>query len=371
MSAHVEKNSIGSKKFGVRVMARKPLIPRKRGCKVDIVNDGTQLPEGFEALPFEPGIEPVVIRFAGGCNGLTPDIIAAMPEFFLTAFRGFKGVAFSGGTMKVTPSFDEGGKRTVYTPEGFTITYVPALLAANYPCLAVSTTPRTDQISLDEEFGGVILTDALDRIDFQQHRAILIQKDGTEIAEDEVDWAKDVLVYLNQMVSWMRKGVRCAILACNGGGATWKEIIWALERDIPVYAVRGSGRKTDEFITKFEAGELKIHNLADGEEKPIDPSLVTIISFSEAIALRDTLVLRGYITDQERKSELERLQAAVESLAVDAEVILDPVATTDDAVEGAAGDKVTETAPAGDMKDGSADKSGKGESDEGCGCGTE
>lgn len=355
-------------------MARKPLIPRKRGCKVDIVNDGTQLPEGFEALPFEPGIEPVVIRFAGGCNGLTPDIIAAMPEFFLTAFRGFKGVAFSGGTMKVQASFDEAGKRTVYSPDGFTITYVPALLAETNACLAVSTTPRTDQITLDEEYGGVILTDDLDRIDFQQHRAVLIQKDGTEMADDEVDWARDVLPYLGLMVVWMRKGVKCAIVACNGGGATWKEIIWALERDIPVFAIRGSGRKTDEFITKFESGDLKIRNLADGEEKSVDPSLVTIISLAEAALLRDTLVLRGYITDEARKTELVALQAAVESVAADAEVTLDAVETEDS--KPAAGDDQeqadTVEATTADVQSAKDDSTGEGKaSDEGCGCGTE
>lgn len=276
-------------------MAKTPVIARKRGCKIDVVNEGTPFAAGFEGLPFQEGISPVVIRFAGGCAGLTPDIIAAMPDFFMTALDGFNGVAFSGGTMNIETEGEGEAKalKTSYTKKGFTITYVPALLAERNACLAVSTTPRTDQMTLDPDFGGLVLTDSDDRIDYEQHHAVIVQADATEITE--ADWSKDVLPYLQLMQKWSEQDVLTAVVACNGGGVTWKEIIWALERGIHVFAIRGSGRNTDKFINEFEAGTLKIRDLKTGDDIAVDPSLVTVITFDNPQGFRGKLISMGYI----------------------------------------------------------------------------
>lgn len=268
--------------------------PVERGCLLDVVNEDTPFPNGFELLPFADGKVWSAIRYAGGCGNITVDVVAAMPGYFIEGHRGIEDlIAFSGGTMQIEEVTTDG--RTEYKLKGFMITAVPRTLKAAYPgkVKAVSTTPRTAQMTLDPRFGGLVMTDSLDRIDYKQDRAIVIQKDATEVAE--ADWSKDVLPYLKLMKRWMAKGVKCAVVAVNGGGVTAKEINWALEQGIPVIAVRGSGRKTDEFITAFEAGTARIRDLASGDEVAVNPALVSIVSFDNVAGYRNVLIERGFI----------------------------------------------------------------------------
>jgi|AGTN01.1.fsa_nt_gi hypothetical protein len=265
------------------------------GCALDVVCDGQDFNANFVNAPFIPGNEQKVIRYAGGCANLDEALKAGMPQYFIDAHKGIgKIVAFSGGTISTVDNIV--GGRTVRERTDFAITYIPSLLKGAYGVYAMSTTPRTGQMELDGDFGG-LLVNGHDRIDYKQDRAVIIQKDAIDIPADAVDWAKDVLPYLNLMQSWQKRDVNCAVLGFNGGGATWKELVWAVERSIPVLLIRGSGRKTDEFIAQFEAGTLRVKNLAekDGDDIAVDPSLVSIADATDAASLRNVLVARGFI----------------------------------------------------------------------------
>jgi hypothetical protein len=264
-----------------------------QGCLLDVVCDGQDFNANFVNAPFLPGNEAKVIRYAGGCANLDEALKAGMPQYFLDAHKGIgKIVAFSGGTIATEDRFDAAAQRTVRERVDFAITYIPSLLKGAYGCYAMSTTPRTTQMSLDPDFGGLLIT-GHDRIDYTQDRAVIIQKDAIDIVD--VDWAKDVLPYLGLMQKWQGQGVNCAVLGFNGGGATWKELVWAVERSIPVLLIRGSGRKTDEFINMFEAGTLKVKDISNGDDIAVDPSLVSIADASDAQSLRNVLVARGFI----------------------------------------------------------------------------
>lgn len=272
----------------------------EKNCAFDVVSDGQAFNASFVNAPFLPGNEAKVIRYAGGCNGLDEALKAGLPAYITEAHKGIgKIVAFSGGTIKTvdrTVESQTGEKGTVREVVDFVITHIPSLLRKEYGCYAMSTTPRTTQMTLERQFGGLMATGE-EHVDYRQDRAVIIQKDAVDIADSDVDWAKDVLPYLGLMQKWQEQGVNCAVLGFNGGGATWKELVWAVERSIPVLLIRGSGRKTDEFITKFESGELKVKNLADpqGDDIAVDPSLVSIASATDAASLRNVLVARGFI----------------------------------------------------------------------------
>lgn len=267
----------------------------QRGCAFDVVSDGQAFNSAMVNAPFIDGNQAIAVRYAGGCKGLTPEIIAGMPAYFTAAHKGVgKIVAFSGGTINTEDTVVDG--KTVRSTKGFAITYVPSLLKAAYGCYAISTTPRTDQMSLDAEFGGVILTDYQDRVDFRQDRAVIVQVDPADIAES--DWSKDVVPYLNLMQSWQKQGVKVAVVAFNGGAVTKDEIYLALERGIPVIAVRGSGRETDVFIDAFEKGTATVKDAATGDDVPVDASLVSIASIEDAETFRAALIARGVIVEE-------------------------------------------------------------------------
>lgn len=269
-------------------------MQKNRGCAFDVVSDGNPFNTNLVNAPFLPGNLPIAVRYAGGCSGIDAETVARMPAYFEAAHRGVgKIVAFSGGTV-VTEDKEQDGK-TVRTPVGFTITYVPSLLKRLYGCYAISTTPRTDQMTLDNDFGGVILTDGMDRVDFKQDRAVIMQVDAADIAES--DWSKDVIPYLTLLSAWQKQGVAVAVVAFNGGGVTKKEIYWALERGVPVIAVRGSGRQTDAFIEAFEKGEAKVTG-EGGDEVAVDPALVSICSIDDAETFRQALIARGIIAEE-------------------------------------------------------------------------
>jgi hypothetical protein len=265
------------------------------GCAFDVVSDGNPFNTNLVNAPFLPGNLPVAVRYAGGCSGIDAETVAKMPAYFEAAHRGLgKIVAFSGGTMNTEDKVVDG--KTVRTPVGFTITYVPSLLKALYGAYAISTTPRTEQMTLDPDFGGVVLTSHGDRVDYRQDRAVIMQVDAADIAES--DWSKDVIPYLTLLAAWQKQGVKVAVVAFNGGGVTKKEIYWALERGVPVIAVRGSGRQTDAFIEAFEKGEAKVPG-AGGDEVAVDTDLVSICSIDDAETFRAALIARGIITETE------------------------------------------------------------------------
>lgn len=265
-------------------------------CKFDVVQKGGQFPAGFENLPFR-GTHRAALRIGGGCGYSDPAIMARLPEYVVEAFEDVPAdtVIVSGGTMKIEERFDEGAKRTIYVPKDFMITLIPALLKGRYPgIIAASTTPRTDQMTLDEHYGGLIVAGEY-RLDFRQDHAIVFQENALELDPDNIDWVADVLPFLKIQRAWREKGVNCAWLGFEGGGGTYKEAKWSLEHGIPVILTEGSGRKSDELVKEFKAGTLTVRNASSGEPEPVNPALVTVVPFLDTAALNQALRDRGII----------------------------------------------------------------------------
>ena len=240
----------------------------------------------------------VVIRIAGGCKNISPEVVDAMPGYFLDAFRTvdddgetvsvFRGTAFSGGTANID---DEGvfGLGMV--------TNMPAVLAANYPCVAMSTTPRTAIMALNHETGGLIVDSYGGRIDPRQHGALIVQEDPAEV----LDWNGDLETYLTLMEGWKQAGFKVAVIAMNGGGVTRDEIYGALKRGIHVIAIEGSLRETDAFIKAWRDDDWSetaedVREDCQAIVEGADEDLVSIVAINDAEALREVLVEYGYLS---------------------------------------------------------------------------
>ena len=263
-------------------MTHSTRIERKRGSWFFVVSEGQQVPLAFTNLVTTNGIARRVVRLAGGCKGLSADIQAGMKNYFLDAFRlngadgkpthEFDGTVFSGGTA----NFDSEGNL-----KGLMITNIPGFLAEAYPCLAISTTPRTADMSLDAANGSVIVDNYGGKMDHRQHANLVVQKNPADV----LGWDGDLELYLTLMEGWQLAGFKVAVIAMNGGDVTRDEIYGALKRDIPVIAVEGSLRETDKFIEAFRAGQIE----------GVNPDLVSVVKIGDASQLREALVARGLL----------------------------------------------------------------------------
>lgn len=286
----------------------------KLGCQLHVISQGQILPVEFTSLVSHEGIAPEIVRIAGGCKGLTQEIQDGMIPYFLDAFRTvdeqgatvreFRGTAFSGGTANAT---DDGGIKSDM------VTNVPAHLAHNYPCIALSTTPRTGMMHMDGRNGGVIVDAYGGRLDYRQHAAAVVQFDPSTV----LDWDGDLELYLTLLEGWKMVGKKVAIIALNGGKVTRDEIYKALKRSIPVIVVEGSLREADAFVKAFRDGDfsttaaeeranlVKKNKPTDGIDAiveqckqdlaAIDRSLVSIVPVNDAAALRAALISRSFL----------------------------------------------------------------------------
>lgn len=299
-------------------IAPKLVIEADKGnCQLHVLSKGDVLPVEFTSLVSHPGVSPEIVRIAGGCKGLSADIQANMINYFLEAFRvpgadgsvrEFRGTAFSGGTANAT---DDGGIKSDM------VTNVPAHLAAAYPCIALSTTPRTGVMHMDRRTGGVIVDAYGGRLDYRQHAAAVVQADPANV----LDWDGDLELYLTLLEGYKQIGKNVAIIVLNGGKVTRDEIYKALSRGIPVIVVEGSLREADAFIAAYRTGDFSltaaeekaalvkknkpadvieqtigaIHDQCRQTLETIDRGLVSIVPVNNSAALRDALIARGFL----------------------------------------------------------------------------
>jgi hypothetical protein len=286
-------------------------LPRKRGSWFFVVSEGQQVPLAFTGLVTTDGVSRRIVRLAGGCKGLSAELQAGLKDYFVEAFRladesgatthEFNGTVFSGGTA----NFDAQGNL-----KGLMITNIPGFLAEAYPCIAISTTPRTADMSLDPDNGSVNVDNYGSKLDHRQHGNLVYQKDPGSV----LDWDGDLELYLTLMEGWKDAGFNVAIIAMNGGDVTRDEIYGALKRGIPVIVVEGSLREADAFVKAFRDGDFsataaelrakKPENAAKADAiaarckaflESIDRSLVSIVPIGDAKALREALVARGLL----------------------------------------------------------------------------
>lgn len=285
-----------------------------RGCLFTVVSDGQVAPASFTGMVLKAGAREV-IRIAGGCKGLSTEFQAKLMPYFAERFRlvnadgqttrEYKGTVFSGGTANA----DADGNL-----KSDMVTNVPAHLCQIYPCVAISTTPRTADMALDPRGGGVVVDGYGGRVDHRQHAAMVFQADPAKV----LDWDGDLAIYLGLMEGWLSAGFATAIVVMNGGDVTRREIFQALQRRIPVVVIEGSGREADAFVKAFRDGDTSLlgaetkANLVK-KSKPttahdaeiaecitalptLDKSLVSIVPLDDAQAFRDTLVARGFFS---------------------------------------------------------------------------
>jgi hypothetical protein len=228
------------------------------------------------------------VRIAGGCSGLDATLAENLLSYFQSAFtipgvdgaedKYFDGVMSSGGTL----SFEKDGS------EKQQVTTVPVYLASRMPLIAISTTPRTYNFRLHKDDGRLLVSEYGDAIYWQQHLAVVVEQDAANV----LDWDGDLSIYLQLLKGWQEQGCATGVVAFNGGGVTWKEIVGTLKNGLPLIAIEGSGRKTDEFITKFREGGLAA---VDGSLAEVDPALVSIVSATDAASLRQALIQRNLL----------------------------------------------------------------------------
>jgi len=291
----------------------------KLGCQLHVISKGQILPVEFTSLVTHEGVAPEIIRIAGGCKGLSQAIQDGMLQYFADGFkvvdeggatvREFHGTAFSGGTANADA---DGGIKSDM------VTNVPAHLAHLYPCIALSTTPRTGVMHMDSRNGGVIVDAYGGRLDYRQHAAAVVQEDPANV----LDWDGDLELYLTLLEGWKMAGKKVAIIVLNGGKVTRDEIYKALKRQIPVVVVEGSLRECDAFIKAFRSGDYSdtaaeekaalvkkgklsaaeidtaigaIHAQCKQDMDAIDRTLVSIVPVNDAKALREALLARGFL----------------------------------------------------------------------------
>lgn len=288
-----------------------------RGCLITVMTPKEPLPAAFK-LKAANAAHRAIVRVTGGCKGFTKEAQEGMIPFFVDSFavrdaagnitQEFQGVAFSGGT--INRDKDEALVTDM-------VTTVPAVLAHHYACVALSSTPRTDDIYAARHRSGLSIGNQ--DIDLGQHAAAIVQVSAAQAASA---WDLDLPVYFDFMEDLQGQGFKTAIIAMNGGDITRDEIYGAIKRGFPVIAIEGSLRETDAFIkaardgdwsataAEFKAKQLskglpaadvdaKVEAIVNGCKAilaNVDPEKVSIVPLNDAAAMRAALVKHGMLT---------------------------------------------------------------------------
>lgn len=258
------------------IPSRPYAVSVKSGSIPLVIMDAKEgIPAAF-ALMGTKAKRKVAIRIGGGCKGMGPNDKQQMIEFFLSAFAGYDGVIWSGGTRQANK-------------DGFVdpmVTDVPGLIASENPeCIALGTLPRTDILRLRDD-SRLVLDDYGAAPNPSQH-GILIVQNG---ADGKLDWNGDVEAYLRIMEMWVdHAGFKAlGLVSWNGGAVTQEEIEKVSSRKWLTVLVKGSGRVTDEIIAKLENG-------GDGLADHFKGDHVHVVSKDEPEALTEILVGRGFL----------------------------------------------------------------------------
>ncbi len=215
------------------------------------------------------------VRIVGGCANMTPQDKVDMITFFTEAFRGYRGLLFSGATRDVDANGDVDPM----------VTDVPVAIARENPeSKVLGTVPRTDLLRLRGE-SMLKLGSGETGINPGYSGVLIVQQD----AETPAGWDGDLGKYHQLMSQWQQSGgfETVGIVSWNGGGVTAKEIEAAAQKRWPTILVRGSGRKTDEYAAK----------LADGSWQLPQGHRVVVVDRADAQTLRSALIDAGFLSN--------------------------------------------------------------------------
>lgn len=235
------------------------------------------LPAAF-ALLGTKAADKVAIRIGGGCKGMNADDKAQMLQFFSAGFKGFKGIAFSGGSRMVTDG--------VVDPM---VTDIPGIIASeNEGAIALGTVPRVEQLLTLREDSRLVLDDW--NVPNPDMSGILVVQNGPD---GEGKWDLDVPMYFKLMENWGTYAgfTRLGLVTWNGGDITRDEIIGSAKRGWPTILVKGSGRVTDEVITALETREGDLYKSLPLQKK--NPFIV--VSKESPKELRAALQENGFL----------------------------------------------------------------------------
>ncbi len=109
----------------------------QKNCLFHVMNASEAVPVSFvTAINDLPEQNRNVVRIAGGCGKMEPQKVEEVFTYFKTAFKGFGGVLFSGGTAKYNKS--DGARN-------FMVTGLPVILAeGNSNIKVLGSFPRTE-----------------------------------------------------------------------------------------------------------------------------------------------------------------------------------------------------------------------------------
>lgn len=244
--------------------------------KLLIVDYADGVPAAF-ALMGTQAWKKVAIRIGGGCKNMTMEDKLGMVEFFRKAFRGYKGVVWSGATRAVTPD----GRIDPM------VTEIPGVIAADNPgAVALGTAPRVDILSLQGD--SHLILDQYGTIPNVSQKGVLIVQNG---ADGKLDWNGDLDMYFKIMAMWRDHAgfTALALITWNGGAVTEEEIMKAVNLHWPVILIEGSGRVTDEIAKKLkENDEETKKKLGNGDN-------VIVVSKDEPENLRLALIQCGFL----------------------------------------------------------------------------
>ena len=247
-------------------------------CNFSVVQQDGEFPPSFMSMVNRPGHHPAVIRIGGGCKHADPEVMQKMVSWILSEFAGATCTVVSGGTAVMAAHFDAEKGRTVLEREGVMITHIPALLKQHgVNVIAASTTPRTEQMQLHEDWGYVCVSGDY-TLDFAQDEAVVWQESA---AVHATNWIADVERFLVVHKQWKEMGIPCAWLGIEGGQGTYDEAKLYLAAGIPCIFTAGSGRAMDlQLISEYRAGTLTVPAENPNDDPvPVDRKLVRIINF--------------------------------------------------------------------------------------------
>lgn len=201
-----------------------------------------------------------VVRFTGGCGYMSQEDAQGLYHLFVRAFDGYEGAILFGGTR-----MRRRDDPTIIVPG---ITEIPPLIRhANPGVVLLGVVPKTTDLRLDVN-QGMIVEDKEENeyftiINPDLTAALIIQQS----VDEGVDWGAElkeceqIIANLLRFASPLDDPWRQLLVSYNGGKYTWMEIENWVDLKWPVLLVRGSGRKTDEFIEKFadDVGFQKAH----------------------------------------------------------------------------------------------------------------
>ena len=212
-----------------------------RGCIFSVVGANESIPLRFLSS-FRASQQPRVAVFGGGVKNFTEEAIAKMAPWVLAGFKGFRGVALSGGTAY----FDS----TTGKLKSEIVTAIPAILSAENECIAIGTFPRVEELALDRE-KHFVLTDTYGAVvDDRYHHIASIQKNAAETLDWDGDLAQRFSV-LDMLKDWKR-----VYVIINGGPVTRDEAYMALEHGIDVVVAKNSFREADALVAAVERDDF-------------------------------------------------------------------------------------------------------------------